>query len=123
MFYKYVKELVSRSKSISEQHLSVNGNISRLSSGFPSTYSDLKVRVSFGQGNWAAITWIGFLTAGQEIQQGIYPVFLYYRSINTLILAYGISATYTPLINWQLQDPKTIGDYFRENNITASRNW
>ena len=123
MFYKYVKELVSRSKSISEQHLSVNGNISRLSSGFPSTYSDLKVRVSFGQGNWAAITWIGFLTAGQEIQQGIYPVFLYYRSINTLILAYGISATYTPLINWQLQDPKTIGDYFRENNITASRKY
>ena len=71
MFYEYVKALISKSKSITEQNLSAKGNISTLTAGFPSTYSGLDVRVSFGQGNWAKITWIGFLTAGQKIQKGL----------------------------------------------------
>ena len=120
MFYEHVKELISRSKSISEQNLQVSGNINRLTDGFPSTYSGLKVKVSFGQGNWANITWIGFLTEGQAIQHGIYPVYLYYRDIDLLILAYGVSATNPPDVQWQIKDPQTIGDYFRKNNIIAS---
>ena len=120
MFFEHVKALVTRSKSISEQNLTVSGNIARLSAGFPSTYSGLKVKVSFGQGNWASITWIGFLTAGQAIQHGIYPVYLYYRDIDVLILAYGVSATNPPDIQWQIDNPETIGDYFKKNKINAS---
>ena len=119
MFYEHVKALISRSKSISEQNLQVSGNISRLTAGFPSTYSGLKVKVSFGQGNWANITWIGFLIEGQAIQHGIYPVYLYYRDLDLLILAYGVSATNQPDIQWQLNDPQTIGDYFKKNKINA----
>ncbi|MBR6054597.1 MAG: DUF3578 domain-containing protein [Bacteroidales bacterium] len=120
MFYEHVKEFISRSKSISEQNLQVSGNIGRLAAGFPSKYSGLKVKVSFGQGNWARITWIGFLAEGQAIQHGIYPVYLYYRDIDLLILAYGVSATNPPDIQWRINDPQTIGDYFRKNNISAS---
>lgn len=119
MFYEYVKALISKSKSITEQNLSAKGNISTLTAGFPSTYSGLDVRVSFGQGNWAKITWIGFLTAGQKIQKGIYPVYLYYCENDLLILAYGVSATEAPDIQWQIDDPQTIGDYFKGNNIKA----
>ena len=120
MFYEYVKNLIDRSKSITEQNLTVRGNISRLSSGFPSTYSGLKVSLSFGQGNWAQITWIGFLAKGQQIQHGIYPVYLYYRDIDLLILAYGVSATNPPDIQWQINNPETIGDYFKKYKINAS---
>ena len=123
MFYNHVIEFVARSKSISEQNLPVNGNIGRLSHGFPSSYSDLQVKVSFGQGNWAAITWIGFLTEGQAIQHGIYPVYLYYRDVDILILAYGVSATNTPDIQWQLDNPMTIGQYFENNNIHTSNKY
>ncbi len=119
MFYEHVKALISRSKSISEQNLQVSGNIGRLTAGFPSTYSGLKVKVSFGQGNWASITWIGFLTEGQAIQHGIYPVYLYYRDIDLLILAYGVSATNPPDVQWQIKNPQTIGDYFKKNKINA----
>ncbi len=119
MFYEHVKELVARSKSISEQNLQVSGNIGRLTAGFPSSYSGLKVKVSFGQGNWASITWIGFLTEGQAIQHGIYPVYLYYRDIDLLILAYGVSATNPPDVQWQINNPQTIGEYFKKNNIIA----
>lgn len=119
MFYEYVKELVARSKSISEQNLRATGNIGRLTEGFPSSYSGLKVRVSFGQGNWASITWIGFLMEGQAIQHGIYPVYLYYRDLDLLILAYGVSATNPPDIQWQINNPQTIGEYFTKNEISA----
>ena len=120
MFYEYVKELVSQSKAITEKNLPFTGNSTLFLSKYPSTYLDLAVRTSFGKGNWAAITWIGFLTKGQEIQRGIYPVYLYYRSINILILAYGVSATYPPNLQWPLQNAKTIGEYFKENHISLS---
>ncbi len=123
MFYKHVKELVARSKSISEQNLQVSGNIGRLTGGFPSSYSGLKVKVSFGQGNWASITWIGFLIEGQAIQHGIYPVYLYYRDIDLLILAYGVSATNPPDIQWQIESPQTIGEYFTKNKISAPKKY
>lgn len=122
MFFEYVKELVSQSKAISEKNLPFRGNSTLFLAKYPSSYSDLAVRTSFGKGNWAAITWIGFLTEGQEIQRGIYPVFLYYRSIDTLILAYGVSATYPPKRQWRIPNAKTIGTYFKENHIVLSAN-
>ena len=123
MFYKHVKNLVERSKLISSKSLAFKGNRNKFVADFPSTYSDLEVKVSFGQGNWAEITWIGFLFEGQEIQRGIYPVFLYYRSLDILILAYGVSATYPPSDHWKLLSPTTIGDYFNDNGIKGSKKY
>ncbi|MEX2054016.1 MAG: DUF3578 domain-containing protein, partial [Candidatus Colwellbacteria bacterium] len=50
----------------------------------------LSVRVSFGQGASARVPWIAFLNRTQNVQKGIYPVILYYKSKDTLIFAYGV---------------------------------
>ena len=124
MFYNYVKQLIERSDSISQNNLQFGGpNLTSLSKGFPSTYLGLDVQFSFGKGNWANTTWIAFLGYGQAITNGIYPVFLYYREIKVLILAYGVSATNTPTINWSLKNPITTKDYFKRNKIHVSNKY
>lgn len=84
-------------------------------------YNSLRVKVSFGQGNSAVIPWIAFLRDGQTVQNGIYPVYLYFKNNNKLILAYGISETYSPQYNWPNQDSIKIIDYFKNIGISANR--
>lgn len=61
--------------------------------------------------------YISFLGYEQETRKGIYPVLLYYRENNYLIVAYGVSATEGPGPQWVFDDMKlTIGDYSQENN-------
>lgn len=117
MFYHYVKKLVENSRRISAENLQFTGNISKLKRGFPNEYKGLEVRVGFGQGNWADVTWIGFLETGQTIQKGIYPVYLYYRDRDVLILAYGVSATYKPDIMWPDCGAVSVKDYFIQNHF------
>jgi 5-methylcytosine-specific restriction protein B len=82
-------------------------------------FNGLKIRVSFGQGTPANIPWISFLRDGQTTSNGIYPVYLYFKEKNLLILAYGKSVTNIPVYNWPLSNPKTINRYFEENNLGA----
>lgn len=84
---------------------------------YTKSFSDLEVKVSFGQGGPAKIPWISFLADGQTTSRGIYPVYLYFKNENLLILSYGISETYPPEINWNLVSPKTITNYFAENGL------
>ena len=58
---------------------------------YEKNYLGTKVKVSFGQGNAARIPWISFLKEPFTTSDGIYPVYLYYKNINKLILAYGRS--------------------------------
>ena len=67
MFHEYVKLLIKNSRRISNENLVFKGNISRLSEGFPKVYKGLEVKTGFGKGNWANVTWIGFLFEGQTI--------------------------------------------------------
>lgn len=80
---------------------------------FKSEYLDTKVKVSFGQGNTARIPWISFLKKPNTTSKGIYPVYLYYKEFDLLILAYGISETNDPEINWKLSSKETINEYFK----------
>lgn len=80
-------------------------------------YLNLKVKVSFGQGYPARIPWIAFLREGQTVQNGIYPVYLFYKDEELLILAYCISETKKPINSWNLSNTKTIEEYFGENNL------
>lgn len=123
MFYEYVKKLVENSRRISAENLQFTGNTSKFSKDFPNEYKDLKVCVSFGKGNWADVTWIGFLETGQTIQKGIYPVYLYYRDRDVLILAYGISATYTPDNSWPDLDTLSVKDYFAKNGFPSTKKY
>ena len=82
---------------------------------YPRAYQELKMKVSFGQGNYAKVPWIAFTGYGQEVQKGIYPVLPYYKSSGVLVLAYGISETNVPDIEWQVgRSEPTITQYFRE---------
>ena len=123
MFYNEIKAFVQNSDDISLKHLSFKGNSTTFTANMPTTYSGLTVKVSYGKGNWADITWIGFLGKGQQIQKGIYPVLLYYRKVNVLVLAYGVSATFPPTYNWSLNNPITIKEYFKKHAIKTSHKY
>lgn len=84
-------------------------------------YNNLKVKVSFGQGNMAIIPWIAFLREGQTVQNGIYPVYLYFKNYNKLILAYGISETNAPQHNWPVQNKTKVLDYFEALGFAIPR--
>lgn len=62
-------------------------------STFPKEYSDLKMKVSFGMGMPARVPWIAFTAPEMQVSKGFYPVYLYYKDLHVLVLAYGISET------------------------------
>ena len=84
---------------------------------YMNTYLGLKVKVSFGQGFPARIPWISFLMHPHTTSEGIYPVYLHYKDAHKLILAYGISETRTPTINWALSNKNTVKQFFSENHL------
>ena len=91
---------------------SKTGNLK--TSHFRRSYEDLKVKVSFGQGGRSRVPWISFLADGQTTSDGIYPVYLYYKDQNILILAYGLSETNLPKISWEVTSAQNISSYFKE---------
>ena len=81
---------------------------------YPREYSDLKMKVSFGQGKPAKVPWISFTAPGMTVSNGYYPVYLLYKEENILILSYGISETTEYEETWpkEITDKKTkINDF------------
>lgn len=79
-------------------------------------YLGTKVKVSFGQGAAAHIPWISFLIEPNKTSEGIYPVYLYYKEYELLFLAYGVSETSAPIVQWKLpENSQSINEYFKEN--------
>lgn len=82
---------------------------------YPKDYAGLTMKVSFGQGAPARIPWIAFIAPDMAVSKGIYPVYLYYKDLNTLILAYGISETDEYGTSWPtdvMNSSQTITAYF-----------
>ena len=89
---------------------------------YQKNYEGLSIKVSFGQGVPARIPWISFLANGQTTSNGIYPVYLFYKDLNILILAYGISETNKPNVTWAINDEeKTIKSYFKQRGTLPDR--
>ncbi|WP_232450422.1 MrcB family domain-containing protein [Burkholderia ubonensis] len=83
--------------------------------GYLSEYRDLKIRVSFGKGNFAQIPWIAFLGNGQSVKNGIYPVLLLYPEEQRLLLCYGVSEESLPTLDWgELEGAQTVKGWFVE---------
>jgi len=78
------------------------------------SFNGPKIQVSFGTGNAARVPWIAFLRKGQRVQKGVYPVYLYYKERQVLILAYGVSETAPPDIKWEVA-AETVADFFQTN--------
>ena len=57
---------------------------------YPKEYSNLRLRVSFGQGTLSKIPWVQVVAPDVGTSNGYYPVYLFYKQENILILAYGI---------------------------------
>jgi len=113
-------EVESKNRDISQQiekflTQSMSGELS--TEGYLNEYQGLRVRVGFGKGNQARIPWIAFLGEGQTVQNGIYPVYLFYKNRNRLILSYGISETNTPYLNWKIPNHKTIKEHYIEKKL------
>ena len=90
--------------------------------GYRKSFQGLEVKVSFGQGGLARIPWISFLYEGQTTSQGIYPVYLYYKKCQKLILAYGVSETYQAHQQWIVsKETVTINTYFEKFDIVPER--
>ena len=85
---------------------------------YPRERSGLTMRVSFGQGGPAKVPWIAFITDGMLVSNGFYPVYLYYKDFDVLVLAYGISETTEHKQTWPykiLQNSRKINDYLSFN--------
>lgn len=84
-------------------------------SAYPKIRDDLKMKVSFGFGIPSRIPFIAFTAPEVRISNGFYPVYLYYKELRVLILAYGVSETEEPQISWPaeiMNSSKTIKSYF-----------
>ena len=104
-------------------------------SSYPKEYLDLNMKVSFGQGVPARVSWISFLAPEMQTSNGFYPVYLFYKKENKLILAYGISETAeypqtwpdevvnnNKKINEYIDNPARYGDSFLFKSYVPSIN-
>jgi len=83
---------------------------------YKSEKDGLDIEISFGVGRASAIPWIAFTGFKQTVKNGIYPVYLFYKDYDLLVLAYGVSETNVPSNNWEnTQLVKNIKSYFQEN--------
>ena len=73
---------------------------------YPREFDNLKMKVSFGMGMAARVPWISFTAPGISASNGYFPVYLYYKEQNVLILSFGISETSQFPLNWsrEIQD-------------------
>jgi len=84
-------------------------------SSYPKEWQDLRMKVSFGMGTPARISWIAFTAPEMQVSRGFYPVYLYYKELQTLVLAYGVSETEEFEKTWPVEimnSAQTINAYF-----------
>lgn len=85
---------------------------------YPKEWDDLSLKISFGMGAPARVPWIAFIAPGMAVSNGFYPVYLYYKEEQTLILSYGISETKEFSESWPaeiMNSVQTISSYFSKS--------
>ena len=81
---------------------------------YPKEKSGFAMKTSFGMGAPARVPWIAFTAPEIKVSNGFYPVYLYYKSLDKLILTYGISEGSDHIASWPksaLADCQLISDY------------
>lgn len=87
-------------------------------SSYPKEWAGLKMKVSFGIGTPARVPWIAFIAPEMQVSRGFYPVYLYYKELETLILAYGVSETEEFPKSWPaeiMNSSPTISAFFNKD--------
>jgi 5-methylcytosine-specific restriction enzyme B len=86
--------------------------------GYPGEYRGLQLKVSFGKGNFARVPWAAFLSEGQTVPLGIYPVLLFYKAQEQLLLCYGVSEENPPKVVWDgRRTTITVDQWFRQHGL------
>ena len=87
-------------------------------STYPKEWNHLQMKVSFGQGVLARVPWIALYAPEMQVSQGFYPVYLFFRAANRLVLSYGVSETAEYQSSWPSEvtshKPK-INEYFSDD--------
>ena len=81
--------------------------------------SGLSVQASVGMGRATGIPWLACVGYGQKVTNGIYPVLLFYKEHDLVVVAYGISASNQPTNKW-LVSGKTLNEFFKSQSIKLS---
>ncbi|GAB3662318.1 hypothetical protein GCM10028791_37350 [Echinicola sediminis] len=111
----YYNELLKFLDQAQTQKLSVKSYIKE--------YKGTNVKVSFGKGNTAIIPWISFLIKPNVTSKGIYPVYLFFKDRDLLILAYGVSEENSPFKNWEINNLISIKEYFSDKGLNKPRRY
>ena len=74
---------------------------------YPKEFSDLTMRVSFGMGTQSKVPWVQVVSPDMPTTNGYYPVYLFYKEQNTLILAYGIGENFDSSESWEPETHST----------------
>lgn len=82
--------------------------------------SGLNAQASVGMGRATGIPWMAFVGYGQKVTNGIYPVLLFYKTYNIVVVAYGISASNQPDKKWAVTG-KTLNEFFESQSIKLSQ--
>lgn len=81
---------------------------------YPKMRDGFKMKTSFGMGAPARVPWIAFTAPEIKVSNGFFPVYLYYKSLDVLILTYGISEGSDHIGSWPkaaLADCQLISEY------------
>ena len=81
---------------------------------YPKERDGFAMKTSFGMGAPARVPWIAFTAPEIKVSNGFYPVYLYYKALDKLILTYGISEGSDHLASWPeaaIADCQLISDY------------
>ena len=87
---------------------------------YPKEFLELDVKFSFGMGTPAKISWASIHNNDIRNTKGINCVYLYYKDINVLILAYGIMEAFVGGDTWTnevSENNPTIAEYFEHNSF------
>lgn len=91
-------------------------------SEYPKEFLDFDMKVSFGMGTPAKISWLSIHNQEIRSTKGINCVYLYYKEENILVLAYGIMENFLDEDTWPKDiktNNQTINDYFNEASLKS----
>lgn len=91
-------------------------------SEYPKEFLDFDMKVSFGMGTPAKISWLSIHNQEIRSTKGINCVYLYYKKENILVLAYGIMENFLDGDTWPKDiktNNQTINDYFNEASLRS----
>ena len=108
VLYSLLKEFIDQAKTDGTSHKK-----------YEKTIAGFKCMAGFGKGQVARVPWFDFFGKNQEPTNGIYPVCLYYKNDDLLIIAYGISEIKKPSIQWGVDVTKNlkVHDELRRRSI------